>query len=523
MRSADLTLMRRQHPLSAARYRRRPALSASHQTLDGSEQRLHGRARCQVARELEDHIGACAPLRPVAGDPRPNASCLLLPEVGRPDAVMDAQPGHANYWWVNQGQTYEQERKAGILWAPRVQKNGIQPAHWQSMLAVQPGDVILHYAKGIRALSVAATAAIDAHRPGDLPEDMWDREGRMVRTTYGEAADAVALEELPLDERLKEPQAGPFDRAGNVKQGYLYPVSRTFGEKFEATFGDRFPRVRVTAGSYVPSEARADGVELLRALIGVPLLTVTGQPNKIVAVQPPNVIVATASSPAGQPVPIAAVEKALSLLRADGSVTIRPDDVGYRSAFIGAVLLTLPYAQATGSPPVISFQACTAAEPDADAQSAANEDAADPFTGNLEKPFAGTQRGEQPALRRRLLGSASEAECALCGEAYPARFLWAAHIKKRAICTDKERRDLTHVGMMACVFGCDAPFEAGYISVNENGHIVTSSHKPAYKALANKLTELEGRPVIAHTEKSAAYFAWHHSNMFRGSGSNPKA
>ncbi|MGB2569279.1 hypothetical protein ACPFP2_12620 [Micromonospora citrea] len=430
--------------------------------------------------------------------------------------MAEAKLGQTNYWWVNQGQTYNQERKAGILWAPKVQKNGVEPLHWQSMLDVRPGDVILHYAKGVRAFSVVATAAVDAHRPGDLPKDMWDRDGRTVRTTYSEAAKAVALDELLLDDRLKEPQAGPFDRAGKVKQGYLFPLSKAFGESFTAAFGVRFPALGVAAGSYVPSEARMEAVELLRALIGVTLLTVKGRTNKILAMRPPDVVVATESSPAGQLVPIAWVEEALQLLREHGSVTIHPDQVGYRSAFIGAVLLQLPYAQASGSPPVISFQAHDEAEPEAIPQPATDKGATDPFTGSLEKPFAGTQRGEQPALRRRLLGSVSEAECAICGEAYPARFLWAAHIKPRSVCTDTERRDLSHVGMLACVFGCDALFETGYISVNENGQIVTSSFEPANKAIANKLADLEGRPVSAHTKASAAYFAWHQSNMFRG-------
>ncbi|WP_435586240.1 hypothetical protein, partial [Micromonospora aurantiaca (nom. illeg.)] len=323
------------------------------------------------------------------------------------------------------------------------------------MLDVRPGDLVLHYAKGVRAISVGATAAIDAHRPGDLPEDMGDHDGRMIRTTYSEAANAVALDELLLDERLSEPQAGPFDRAGKVKQGYLFPLSKTFGESFTATFRDRFPASVVAAGSYVPSEARLEATELLRALMGVPLLTAKGRTNKIVAVQPPDVVVATQSSPAGAPVPIAWVEKALQLLREHGSVTIHPDQVGYRSAFVGAVLLQLPYAQANGSPPVISFQAGALAEPDASPQPPTDKVATDPFTGSLEKPFAGNQRGEQPALRRRLLGSMSEAECAICGETYPSRFLWAAHIKPRSVCTDTERRDLSHVGMLACVFGCD--------------------------------------------------------------------
>jgi len=73
--------------------------------------------------------------------------------------------------------------------------------------------------------------------------------------------------------------------------------------------------------------------------------------------------------------------------------------------------------------------------------------------------------------------------------------------------------------MLACVFGCDALFEAGF-SVNENGKIATSSFEPEHEAIAKKLIDLDGRPVGAHTDESTTYFTWHYSNVFRGSNSN---
>ena len=39
------------------------------------------------------------------------------------------------------------------------------------------------------------------------------------------------------------------------------------------------------------------------------------------------------------------------------------------------------------------------------------------------------------------------AHCAICGDLYPVRFLVAAHIKPRSVCTETERRDLTNVAM----------------------------------------------------------------------------
>jgi hypothetical protein len=65
------------------------------------------------------------------------------------------------------------------------------------------------------------------------------------------------------------------------------------------------------------------------------------------------VIVATERSTTGQPVPIVWVQQALDRLVRDGQVDITPAVVGYRSAFIGAVLRTLPGAIIGVDPPHI--------------------------------------------------------------------------------------------------------------------------------------------------------------------------
>ena len=103
------------------------------------------------------------------------------------------------------------------------------------------------------------------------------------------------------------------------------------------------------------ADVRETATDLLRQLVGVSLTTLTGRPNRILAVSPPHVIVATERSPQGQRVPIADLERALELLRRDGVVTITPKVIGHRSSFLGAVLLTLPGSQTTGSPPRLTI------------------------------------------------------------------------------------------------------------------------------------------------------------------------
>ena len=172
------------------------------------------------------------------------------------------------------------------------------------------------------------------------------------------------------------------------------------------------------------------------------------------------------------------------------------------------MLLTLPGARWSGSPPVIELST-------PDGLSAAAGDFT--FEGDLARSQSAMARGEQAQLRQRLFGDAVDADCALCGQRYPVQFLWAAHIKKRAACTDDERRDLDNVAMAACVFGCDALFEAGYIAIDPDGRILTASADAMHTAIVDRLTTLRNRQVPAHTTSSAGYFAWHHDSVYRGS------
>ena len=57
----------------------------------------------------------------------------------------------------------------------------------------------------------------------------------------------------------------------------------------------------------------------------------------------------TARSPSGQPIPIRWVQEALDRLERDGEIEISVSSIGYRSAFIGAVLRELPGAEVVTS------------------------------------------------------------------------------------------------------------------------------------------------------------------------------
>lgn len=81
------------------------------------------------------------------------------------------------------------------------------------------------------------------------------------------------------------------------------------------------------------------------------------------------------------------------------------------------------------------------------------------------------QRQEQSLLRDWLFKDKVTEECAICGRTFSCHSLVAAHKKKRANCTEEERKD-PYIVMPACVFGCDHLYENGYFEVH-SGHIHT--------------------------------------------------
>jgi hypothetical protein len=82
------------------------------------------------------------------------------------------------------------------------------------------------------------------------------------------------------------------------------------------------------------------------------------------------------------------------------------------------------------------------------------EDAAAALTGDLDRKVEAIQRAEQAYLRRMLLPG-QDALCDLCGRRFEIELLVAAHIKKRAACSDSDARsDPRSQFGLQCVHAC---------------------------------------------------------------------
>jgi hypothetical protein len=406
-----------------------------------------------------------------------------------------------SFWWVNQGRTYAAERQGSFLWAPQATKKGAQLKHWTDMTMVRVDDVVLHFADSrVRAISRVTRRAIAAPRPESLPDELWERDGWLVRVEMTELQQPIKRDEIPLPMR-SSPAQRMFTSAGVGNQGYLYPIELEWFGQFAHIFANRLGGT-VAADADVPAEIRGSAEAVLHDLIGQELHTLLGRNNTIEEVRDGFATVLTDRSPDGRPVPVAEVQAALDQLRRDGSV-ICPDDVGYRSAFIGAVLRTLPGTSVRLKPPTVSLTSRLGELPVAP-------------QGPLDTEVTRLARTEQGPLRESLIANRRLAPCALCGHEMSVKLLVAAHIKQRSECSDDEKRDLRNIGMLACKMGCDDLYELGYIGVDANGTILAVSPDPVEHGdlVAKRLADLAGLPCRAFTVWSAPYFQWHRDTKF---------
>lgn len=113
-------------------------------------------------------------------------------------------------------------------------------------------------------------------------------------------------------------------------------------------------------------------------------------------------------------------------------------------------------------------------------------------------------RREQYQLRKYLLQK-RELRCGICGREMPARYLHAAHIKKRSTATERERKDLENIVMWACTLGRDQAFECGDLAITPEGTITLSSSDTVF--LNQAFGHLEGQKAPAFNTDNAHYFA----------------
>ena len=131
--------------------------------------------------------------------------------------------------------------------------------------------------------------------------------------------------------------------------------------------------------------------------------------------------------------------------------------------------------------------------------------------GDLDERREAAARKEQRFLRPFLFGSAETGKCALCEREFPIGLLIAAHVKRRADCTDHEKRQYRDNVIPMCKFGCDDLFERGYLVV-ANGKVTPGPRQAETDTVRNYVSWLRGRDCRYWNSEREPYFDWHRRN-----------
>jgi hypothetical protein len=164
----------------------------------------------------------------------------------------------------------------------------------------------------------------------------WMTEHLMV--SVAPVADRLALAELESE------VLGRLDPVLNLRGMSATPVRGTLARS-RGAWHER-SNVRPTGDA-------PDIEAFLASLVGTSIYTLNGSRNLITAVRAKSVMVVTDRSPHGKHFPLAPVQDAANRLFESGELALDVKSVGYRSAFIGAVLSALPGTRVELDPPRI--------------------------------------------------------------------------------------------------------------------------------------------------------------------------
>lgn len=147
-----------------------------------------------------------------------------------------------NFWWVNQGQSAKLQTEGGFLWSPKTDKNGTPLAHHNDLILAKPGDVIFAYSdSAIRSICIVERESEERPKPDSFSSHSnWEEQGNYLEVSFYSLNKAISKIEIPEEWRKNE--GGPFDRNGNVKQGYFFKTTNTFSLKILNQFKKILPR-----------------------------------------------------------------------------------------------------------------------------------------------------------------------------------------------------------------------------------------------------------------------------------------
>lgn len=140
------------------------------------------------------------------------------------------------YWWVNQGQTYREEREGGYLWSPK-RKRGrdgeatVRNPFYEYMREVAPGDMVFSYRDShVVSCGLITSYGYDSPKPSEFGKNgkNWSPYGWRVNVTYFDTSPFRPKDQLARISPFLSEEHCPLKADGGGKELYLTKISPEF-------------------------------------------------------------------------------------------------------------------------------------------------------------------------------------------------------------------------------------------------------------------------------------------------------
>jgi putative restriction endonuclease len=91
------------------------------------------------------------------------------------------------YWWVNHGQTVQQEVAGGYLWSPKTEAGGVRSQFYTNMREAGPGDPVISFANAVvSSIGFVSDFAANSPKPGEFGSvgSNWSAEGWILPVSW---------------------------------------------------------------------------------------------------------------------------------------------------------------------------------------------------------------------------------------------------------------------------------------------------------------------------------------------------
>ncbi len=156
-------------------------------------------------------------------------------KANKPAVKSQRVAGKPMVFYVFQGNTFESGSRGEYIWAPISNKDGMSFHHWDRLLDVREGDIILHGDSGmIKAISTARGKCYECKRPEEIKtEDLWVDDGRRVDCNYIIIRNPIKTSNHTEDIlKYCNVKYAPFDKTGNGNMGYLFEINNDLARIF---------------------------------------------------------------------------------------------------------------------------------------------------------------------------------------------------------------------------------------------------------------------------------------------------